>query len=364
LHVLASTPILTPNQGGECAVEATELSNLRPSTVLEVMDRTFRIYRKNFVLFFLMFAIVQIPMALAGYIYNDALLDANVNSRQNGFTTSTRQPAITSDELSEIFGVLVFFVIAALVFTFIRSVIINSLVSTITSENYLGREASLGEAFTLSRSRMMPLFGALFVGGIAFGVLMVISYVAVLCLVGFVLLPVVAYYFANFYFFIVPVMVLERVDINTGTRRAITLSRMRFWQVFGMWLGITIISSVIGVIIASIAGLAIGDLSSNDPLFNLFTSVGGIILQPLLPIGYVLMYYDSRIRHEGLDLALQTVESPEPRPADVSSPEPTTPMFTSKDAINIVILVGVGIALILLAALFAFSIFSLIGFGA
>ena len=50
-----------------------------------------------------------------------------------------------------------------------------------------------------------------------------------------------------------------------------------------------------------------------------------------------LLYYDIRSREEGMDLALAALDKPDPRPADLSSPD-AGPVITGKDLVNIIIL--------------------------
>src|SRR5258706_11597850 len=61
----------------------------------------------------------------------------------------------------------------------------------------------------------------------------------------------------------------------------------------------------------------------------------------VLLLTYTMMYYDTRIRREGLDIALASVGVDEPRPADVASPPPG-PFMVQQDwrSLAIVSLLG------------------------
>lgn len=345
-------------------MESSGLQSLRASTVLEILDRTFRIYRNNFLPFFLMVAAVQVPMALLTFALNSSVQDVNSRLNQNRFGTGTTTTFDSSD-FTELIGASVLLLVVALVGAFIQNIVINSLITTMTSEEYLGRDISIGEAFDLSKGRMLPLFGGMLISGVIFLVLFLIfGVVGAICLFPLLAVPVIMYYALCLYYLIVPTLVLEDVDVMVGLRRALTFARVRFWQVFGLVFSIQLIATIIGIIIAVLGGLVSGSFEQNDPMFNLISSLAGLVVAPLLPIGLTLMYYDTRIRAEGLDMALQSVPTPQPRPADLPSPEPTMPLFTSQDLINILILVALLVGLIVVSALFAFSALSLLGFGA
>jgi hypothetical protein len=80
-----------------------------------------------------------------------------------------------------------------------------------------------------------------------------------------------------------------------------------------------------------------------------------IVISPVLPIGLTLLYYDTRVRTEGLDIALQSTGNPDARPEDIISPPVEGP--NSKDFVNLGIFVV--IPFLLFAAYFGL-IFALV----
>jgi hypothetical protein len=80
-----------------------------------------------------------------------------------------------------------------------------------------------------------------------------------------------------------------------------------------------------------------------------------VVISPVLPIGLTLLYYDTRVRTEGLDIALQSTGKPDARPEDIISP-PVESM-NSRDFVNLGIFVV--IPFLLFAAYFAL-IFALV----
>jgi hypothetical protein len=157
------------------------------------------------------------------------------------------------------------------------------------------------------------------------------------------------YFFLATAFCGVPVIMLEKVGVLLGIRRAFYLGKVRFWRVFGFFIGVTFIVRLIQLTLGVIAVLIVGTSFSPSSMFfptspeatalgTALSTIISILTAPILPIGFTLMYYDTRIRVEGLDIILQAVDSPEPHPREVASPVPPS-LFNRQDALNIVLLV-------------------------
>jgi hypothetical protein len=161
---------------------------------------------------------------------------------------------------------------------------------------------------------------------------------ASVCIVPLIALPVVLYWGLSVYFFIVPVLILERVGILASIRRALILGKRRFWQNAGFTFGIWTITLVLTFAFSAFV-LFVVESADEDSLLGVGVDLAiQIFITPILPIGLTLMYYDTRIRTEALDLALEAVDTLNPRPSDLPSPETRERLLTSKDVGNIIIL--------------------------
>jgi hypothetical protein len=155
----------------------------------------------------------------------------------------------------------------------------------------------------------------------------------------------------------IPTITLERVGFLLGIRRAMVLAKQRFWRNFWFMIGILVIGWVIVIAFGQFTEFVLGSSTHGDTLIMVIDLAIEIFTIPILPIGLTLMYYDTRIRVEGLDLALMTVESPDPRPSDVPSPVAAYAFLTGQDVRNMVILalgifaIGCGLYLLLLMLL-------------
>jgi hypothetical protein len=233
-------------------------------------------------------------------------------------------------------------------------VLTYSVVSYITSESYFGRKVSIGEAFTASRSRLGKLgCGFILFYMVLFALAFVILFVTAICAPALIGLVLVVYIGLATFAVLTPVLVLEDIGTSAGITRAYGLGRARFWTAMLVLAAIYIISLILNVALNSVIRLAgiptVGDPFGGAQLINtLATTVISVLILPLFPISMTLIYYDTRTRVEGLDLALAALDKPDARPFDIDSP-PRQPLLTSRDLINLVILGVGGVALTLVA---------------
>jgi hypothetical protein len=323
-------------------------------TFLELLDQTFRIYRDNFLAFVSLTALVTIPLTVVNLLVTLPALDAAVDVSTLG---SDGTMAYSS---SICLSGLVSFVVALLQF-----VLVNAPITYMTSERQMGRRVSVADAFSATR----PRFASLGFGFVTFYITLVVFTMAVVLLSGALNfapilagLGVVAYIGIATYALLVPVLVLENVRMSFGVSRAWSLGKARFWTTFGLMLALFVISFVISLAFTALTQLMVQQSlqSSSFVLAQVIdavlTTLVNVFLVPLLPIGLTLLYYDTRTRVEGLDLALQALDNPEARPGDVVS-FPGGARLNSQDWINIVILTG---AALVIGVVFSTAAYSLL----
>src|SRR5579859_6261337 len=124
-------------------------------SIIEILDRSFRIYRQNFFPFFLLTLVIQIPLTLitntliqgqfAGL--QAAMVKAGLNPNQTTFTTV--DPQVLGTIINALVGSLVVIVVLAAISAIVQAIAINGPLVYVTSENHLGRQASLGAALNV-----------------------------------------------------------------------------------------------------------------------------------------------------------------------------------------------------------------------
>jgi hypothetical protein len=143
-------------------------------------------------------------------------------------------------------------------------------------------------------------------------------------LTGFLLFPGVAVVLAwlgTKLAFVPSALVVERLRLGAGVRRAWRLTRGQFWRTFGIrilcwgmiWIATMLVTLPVGLIVDWLAGIVAGNGDIGDYLVvtRVGEVLGALVAAVIGAIGLVvttstdaLLYLDVRMRREGLDLEL------------------------------------------------------------
>ncbi|MGA8203622.1 MAG: hypothetical protein WB812_03830 [Woeseiaceae bacterium] len=313
-------------------------------TVLQILDRAFRIYRENFLQFVGLTAIVTVPLTLItllldqsylGQLQNFDFTASQTSSFTTGYSNAILLPALIS-----------------IVLTILQAVFVSGTITYTTSENHLGRRITVSDSLRAAQGRFATLFGALVLFYLLVFLLAVVSGITLICLVGIAGFAFLIYFGITTSTFLVPTIMLENVGGTLGMLRAWGLGKARFWSVLGLLILISVLSFILTFAFTLLEQLVTGQviasasLQSSAVISSIINMIIGIFVAPIAPIAYTLMYYDTRVRLEALDIALQATGNPDARPWDVPSP-PASARVTGKDIVNILILVGVAAIIVL-----------------
>ena len=258
---------------------------MRPLEVGDILDETFRMYRRHFLLFAGISVILSIPSA--------ALFGLAFGSVTSALQQTNGQPSDLSfltPLLSELAAALV---VNVLILPFTYGAVMYA-----ACESALGMPVSAGSVLSGVLRRYFPLLG--------FWALFLISlYVSlVLCV-----LPVILWTWIFVSWSVVaPAMFVERIGLGSAMSRSWRLVEGRWWRTFlvlflililwyvaalalgaflqlGQYLLLLVVSPYIATAIATASGQVVSAL-----------------VNPILQIAIVLVYFDLRVRKEGLDL--------------------------------------------------------------
>jgi hypothetical protein len=287
-----------------------ETPSRRPMTYtfLELLDRTFRLYRDNFITIIGVVAIITIPITALTLLLNPA-------------TSSllTNQPFRSTNNGTSLLGSIL---------SLIQSVVVNGTLIYIASEYIFNHKLSIGEAFSGASSRYTKMGCGIIVFGIFIiivGVLAVILVIAIppaLALFGILFFIIISAYSVFF-----QVLALENVGPSAAVTRAYMLGKRRFWTVIGLTFVVGLISVIIGAILGgSVTFLVLSttpgrNTSTQFLLISFLTTIISIFVTPISPIAFTLLYYDIRTRTEGLDIMLDSSGNPAARPGDFPPPD-------------------------------------------
>jgi hypothetical protein len=150
-----------------------------------------------------------------------------------------------------------------------------------------------------------------------------------------------------------PVVVLEKQGALDSIRRAWDLARRRFWPVLGMIFVLYLFSllivngpaAIVNAILTQVA-ISFGDMTTALVISTIIQSLVSLVFvllyYPLQMTAFTLIYFDLRVRTEGFDIALLTMNDSEPmdasRVSQVPVPQSNERQITSPELGNFAIL--------------------------
>ena len=271
------------------------MSDIRPLTFGETLDRTFSLYRANLLLFAGIAAVPSlavIPLSLITRWFQRDM-------------AGTPAP----EQILASFGALM---LGLLVYYAIHMVGMAGTVAAV-SEIYLGRETTVGASY----DRVVPRLGGLF--NIYISVLIRMLGWAIT-----IILSPVAYLLFLWYAFAVPVMLLENETAKVALKRSRMLTKGQRDRIFLMYL----LMGLIGAVIVYVAqapfiflhyaivpkGQVLGPLWL-DLLMYCAAAGAGAFTSPPAMIAMTLLYYNTRVVREGFDLQSALLERLDQAPA-------------------------------------------------
>lgn len=298
---------------------------LRPLRLGELLDQAVRLYRRNFLSFVGMIALGYIPYA----VIQIAASALSIYSTQN--IGASPQALYTSVPYwLSILGSL----LSGLVYVVFVSGLGTAALTNAISRNYLGQKTSILEAYQQLGSSWVQLLLTL----LLFSLLAVVAFIwMIIPCVGWLTGPGLLVFLGGVVAQIIPpIVVIEKTNGIEAMSRAWHLARRRFWWLVGFavifYLFNLLVVSGPTALISYFAAILLrqgGILQNASMLSTLISSVAGSLIYLLvLPIqltAWTLVYFDLRVRTEGFDLALLTLNPSEDAITDMASLPTTAP---------------------------------------
>ncbi len=186
----------------------------------------------------------------------------------------------------------------------ISYVAVISTMAIAASERWLDRSITVSEAYSRMFSRIGPLIGLVLIVGL---VLIGLS----VTVIG---IPFAIYLFIA-WLLSIQVLLVEGTGIRAALGRSRELVSGHWWRVIGIVILLLIIQAVISAFFSLPAtifgfGSLFSDPTGSDvsplviALDAIGTTAGQIVVGPIAYCAYILLYYDLRVRKEGLDIEL------------------------------------------------------------
>jgi hypothetical protein len=278
-------------------VTATPPLRLRPLEIGDLLDETFRMYRRHFVLFAGLSVILSIPTAAFSGVVASALFAGLAQE-----TTFAQAPNLGSIQSTLVVaGIFLVLDLALVPFSY-------AAITYAACESALGRPVTVSGVLRGVGRRYFPLFGYWFL--------------IVLMLVVFCLLPLWIWILVS-WVAVMPVMFIENAGLGAAMGRSWRLVQGRWWRTFLIVFLLAIIFYAVRIALGAFIALAQTLLQLViSPVVVLWISgatsvIVDSLVNPILQIAIVLIYFDLRVRREGLDLfqLAQALPPPPPPPA-------------------------------------------------
>jgi hypothetical protein len=256
---------------------------LRPLSVGEVLDASFKVVRRSFKTLMVCVLVVSLPLN----IINTLILASTSENPFNLDTLGTTNDVSTGTQLS---GNLLTTVVSLVLTTLASAACFRAV-----SAAYLGEEATVEESLGFARQRLLPLLWL----SILYGLGLIIP---------FILLVLPGIWLAVAWSLSFPALLHEDVKGVGALGRSFKLVRGRWWPTFGALLVMYLIVIVISAIMIGIFTAAL--LSNSDSeafgaiIYTIANTLSSLITLPLVAAVLTIIYFDLRVRKEGFDLQL------------------------------------------------------------
>lgn len=253
---------------------------LRPLALGELLDHTFQLYRKKFLLFV---GIAAIPRLIV-FIIQVAMQSAIFTAPGAAFSPT----AMITAGIAFVIGMILFVIAFA----------VSQAATTVgVSEIYMGREISVWGAYGAIKGKLFRVMGLVF--GLGF-----------LTVLGFILLIVPGIYLALTWALAIPAAMIENLGVSRAAGRSKLLVTGARWRMFAISLLLFLLSYAVLIglqmPVVAIAVFATGGkiTLAYQILSQLSSFISGSLVAPLGMIAFTLAYYDQRVRKEGFDIQL------------------------------------------------------------
>lgn len=273
---------------------------LRPLNLADLLDQAVSLYRRNFAVFAGITAVVYIPVGIVqmsvGYLSG---------SLRQGMPQHAGQLPWTQ------MGGLGIAWLGLLLVSLLAIPLGQGALAIAVSRRYLGEPVTVADAYQAVGNRWGPLILTVLVLGLA-------------AFAGVLLCVIPGIYLGILWVFASPVVVLEGATGPVeAAKRSGQLVGDQWWHCFATYMVLSLLvyaisqAIIVPVSLAAIVGLMKSDPALAQAINQGLSAAASILVQPVLTVGLVLLYYDMRVRREGFDLELlaQALGTTLPTPA-------------------------------------------------
>jgi len=263
--------------------------DMRPMSLGEVLDRTFTLYRENFMLFVGISALPRLLSLAAGFLVlwmQYSLLGMHV---PRGSTSAVG--------VGTAIGASMAIVSLTSIVTIVVYVLTQAATVWAVSELYLGRTTTVRDSLLSVKGVLWSVLGTMILSGL-------ITIAALIALI----LPGI--YFGCRLAVAVPACVVEKNSSGASVTRSLELTKGFFWQIFLLLMLVVFLAwSVTAIVEMPVLFFSIKALAAKQTVgfgVSAYNVLAGYVAQVLVgPVGTIaasLMYFNLRVKKEGFDI--------------------------------------------------------------
>jgi hypothetical protein len=271
---------------------------LRPLSVGEVLDASFKVVRQSFGTLALCVLVVALPLNIIDTLILASTTDNafNLDSAAVGTSDVSTGTQLAGGLLRGVINVVLLTIASAACFRAVSSV-------------YLGEQPTVGGSISFGFRRVLS-------------VLVLSVLYAVGLIIPFLLLVIPGIWLAVKWSLSYPALLFEGVGPVKALGRSFELTKDRWWPTFGallvMYLIVVVISSILGLLFGATLIASLENEALAAVIYTIVNTLSSLITLPLFAAVLTIIYFDLRVRKEGFDLHLlaQGVGSSTPTSAE------------------------------------------------
>jgi hypothetical protein len=295
-------------------------ATLRPLGIGDVLDRVFAIYRSRAIGLFVLGLILFVALVIAWVVLSVVFAFAGRSTFAQLNTPTTSDPAalLANPAFLELMGALFLYFIIGWLITLLVGAVFTGAVIDAAAAAHLGQDRPLAQSFVVGFKSSLRIFFAGVLATIAVTLIGVVFNVASAFVDNGIVLFLIfcVYFFVQIYvqasWFVSPVVAtIEGHGPVSALRRSWQLSTGFRWRIVGLVLLLIVLFVVLLFLTAFLVGI-IAAANQRAGAVAIFIAIFAAVplWMPLFFGTMTVLYYDLRVRKEGLDLQLATEAMP------------------------------------------------------
>ena len=249
------------------------LASLGMSGVEEIVDGAFVLYRRRFLACFVAMAVVQVPVTVGLTLLSETAL------------RKIREAGVDVDLLSQGITYALVVVLPSAILSLIATQVGTGAITYLVGKACTGETVGVVESYRWALRKALPLVGTAVILGLA-------------CVLGFFLFVVPGVIAFLVTFAAVPAVMLEDRGVKDGISRSYVLATGNLGRVAAVRVVVALMLGACLLIGYSVAG----SLTDRPETRMLLAQIPTLVVGPVDAISMVLLYFDLRVRREGLDI--------------------------------------------------------------